>query len=205
MSDQTPSTFKRDCFFLTSGLLIGFCLKKAYSKLFAKKSVDYNTIKRAYQNIQPSTKPNTPQIDTKSTNYKETVTEQLTRNCQYFGPKGLQKIQNANIIVVGVGGVGSHVAAQLIRAGVGRVKVIDFDLVTLSSLNRHAFAVRRDVGISKVECIRNYARDIFPHVQIDVENKLFAKKNADELISFGTNDQGEDVKIGNPCNPRLRN
>jgi tRNA A37 threonylcarbamoyladenosine dehydratase len=153
-------------------------------------------MKSKLEDIQP-TKSKSPKINTESENYIETVKEQLARNEQYFGENSLKKIKNSKIIVVGVGGVGSHVAAQLIRAGVGHVKVIDFDLVTLSSLNRHAFAVRKDVGISKVQCIANYASEILPHVKVDVENKMFSAQNADELISFGEDENGEKVKIGN--------
>jgi hypothetical protein len=58
-----------------------------------------------------------------------------------------QTIDNHNIY--------SHVASALGRSGVGHLRVIDFDRVTLSSLNRHAFALREDVGISKVKFFLN--------------------------------------------------
>lgn len=54
------------------------------------------------------------------------------------------------MIVFGVGGVGSHVVNMLARSGVGRIKIVDFDRVSLSGLNRHSFAMRHDVGHSKV-------------------------------------------------------
>jgi tRNA A37 threonylcarbamoyladenosine dehydratase len=53
------------------------------------------------------------------------------------------------VVVVGLGGVGSHAVNMLVRSGVARVRLIDFDQVTLSSLNRHALAAVRDVGQSK--------------------------------------------------------
>jgi len=53
------------------------------------------------------------------------------------------------VIVVGLGGVGSHAVNMLVRSGVARVRLIDFDQVTLSSLNRHAIAALGDVGQSK--------------------------------------------------------
>ena len=53
------------------------------------------------------------------------------------------------MIVVGLGGVGSHAVNMLVRSGVARVRLIDFDQVTLSSLNRHAIAALGDVGQSK--------------------------------------------------------
>jgi len=57
---------------------------------------------------------------------------------------------------------------MLARSGVGRIKIVDFDRVTLSSLNRHSFAMRQDVGHSKVQCIKDYVSNIFPHVKIDI-------------------------------------
>lgn len=49
-------------------------------------------------------------------------------------------------MIFGVGGVGSHVLSCLARSGVGEIAIIDFDQITLSSLNRHAFATREHVG-----------------------------------------------------------
>jgi tRNA A37 threonylcarbamoyladenosine dehydratase len=57
---------------------------------------------------------------------------------------------------------------MLARSGVGKIKIVDFDRVTLSSLNRHSFAMRQDVGYSKVQCIKDYVSNIFPHVKIDI-------------------------------------
>ena len=57
-------------------------------------------------------------------------------------------------MIIGVGGVGSHVANMLARSGVHHLIIVDFDQVTLSSLNRHACAVRDDVGLPKVQCLK---------------------------------------------------
>ena len=53
-------------------------------------------------------------------------------------------------MVAGLGGVGSHLVIALARSGVKKIRIIDFDRITLNSLNRHAFATRLDVGLSKV-------------------------------------------------------
>ena len=81
--------------------------------------------------------------------------EQLSRHELYFGTPGMETLRSARVCVVGLGGVGSHTAIMLARGGVGRLRLIDFDQVTLSSLNRHACATLQDVGISKVEAVRN--------------------------------------------------
>ena len=75
--------------------------------------------------------------------------EMLSRNALYFGDDGMDKITNASVLVIGLGGVGSHTAHMLARAGVQYLRLVDFDQVTLSSLNRHAVATLKDVGLPK--------------------------------------------------------
>jgi len=67
-------------------------------------------------------------------------------------------MEKSYVIIFGVGGVGSHVANMLARSGVQNIKIVDFDRVSLSSLNRHSFALRKDVGMSKVECLQKYIK-----------------------------------------------
>lgn len=62
-------------------------------------------------------------------------------------------------------GVGSHAAHLLLRSGVGRLRLVDFDQVTLSSLNRHAVATRDDVGIPKATCLQRHFKHIMPEVR----------------------------------------
>ena len=75
-------------------------------------------------------------------------------------------MQNSYVMVLGVGGVGSHVVNMLARSGVKKIKIVDFDRVSLSSLNRHSCAVRKDVGTAKVECLKNFINSILPHITI---------------------------------------
>lgn len=63
------------------------------------------------------------------------IREALARNYVYFGEEGMKSIRESFVIIVGLGGVGSAVATMLVRSGVGRVRLIDFDQVSLSSLN----------------------------------------------------------------------
>ena len=109
------------------------------------------------------------------------VKEQLSRNISFLGEKQTL-VQNGYIIVVGLGGVGSHAAHMLLRSGVGKIRLIDFDQVTLSSLNRHAVANRDDVGISKVECMKKHLLEILPSAQIDAISEMFSKDSAQRLL-----------------------
>ena len=95
------------------------------------------------------------------------ILEQLARNKVFLTPNGLAKLRKAFVIVVGCGGVGSHATAALARSGCGRLRLIDFDQVTLSSLNRHATAVLSDVGTPKVFCIERTLKQISKNVRIE--------------------------------------
>ncbi|KAL2003865.1 hypothetical protein VTN02DRAFT_1887 [Thermoascus thermophilus] len=125
---------------------------------------------------------------------EDLILEQLARNRVFLGDEGLAKLRNSFVIVVGVGGVGSHAVAALARSGVSKIRIIDFDQVSLSSLNRHAVATLADVGTPKVHCIRKRLQQIAPWVKFDCRNELFAKAAADRLLEPWTLDGGEGAQ-----------
>ncbi|PIL28975.1 hypothetical protein GSI_09022 [Ganoderma sinense ZZ0214-1] len=67
---------------------------------------------------------------------EELVREQLARNYAFFGDEGMARIRESTVVIVGCGGVGSWAAVMLARSGVKKLRLVDFDQVTLSSLNR---------------------------------------------------------------------
>src|SRR4051794_41060453 len=127
--------------------------------------------------------PSFANLSNKTCLYPDLILEQLARNRVFLGDEGLAKLRSSFVVVVGCGGVGSHAAASLARSGVSKIRLVDFDQVTLSSLNRHALATLADVGTSKVHCIRRRLEQIAPWVTFDCRNELFGKSAADDLIS----------------------
>ncbi|KAJ3261363.1 hypothetical protein HK103_005971 [Boothiomyces macroporosus] len=119
----------------------------------------------------------------KEEEYQELMDEQLSRNIAFLGKEGVDKVRKSFVIVVGLGGVGSHAAHLLVRSGVEHVRFIDFDQVTLSSLNRHAVATRKDVGIPKVIAMKNHLLQIVPHCNIEAKVELFELAKAKELLA----------------------
>ncbi|TDH64989.1 hypothetical protein CCR75_000202 [Bremia lactucae] len=113
---------------------------------------------------------------------QELLKEQMSRVASYFGPEGFEKIKNAFVLVVGLGGVGSHAAHMLARSGVGKMRLIDFDNVTLSSLNRHAVATRSDVGLPKVVVMKRHLLEVVPDCRIEDMAVMFEADSADELL-----------------------
>jgi tRNA threonylcarbamoyladenosine dehydratase len=66
---------------------------------------------------------------------------------------------------------------MLVRSGVSKVRIIDLDQVSISSLNRHAFALREDVGRSKVEITKKYLLKVLPHCIIETKESYLNKEN----------------------------
>ncbi|KAJ3494085.1 hypothetical protein NLG97_g4304 [Lecanicillium saksenae] len=113
---------------------------------------------------------------------EELILEQLARNQVFLTPEGLDKLRSSFVVVVGCGGVGSHCTASLARSGVSKIRLIDFDQVTLSSLNRHAVATLADVGTSKVHCLQRRLMAITPWTQFDLRQQKFDGDVAAELL-----------------------
>lgn len=107
------------------------------------------------------------------------ILEQLARNRVFLTDVGLEKLRNSFVIVVGCGGVGSHTTAALARSGVSKLRLIDFDQVSLSSLNRHAVATLADVGTPKVLCLKKRLEQVAPWLSFDCRNELFSKAVAE--------------------------
>ncbi|WFD20547.1 hypothetical protein MCAP1_002794 [Malassezia caprae] len=126
--------------------------------------------------------PGVPQPHAPPTYDESLVREQLSRNYAFFGEEGMQHVRESFVIVVGAGGVGSWAALMLLRAGVGRLRLIDFDQVSLSSLNRHACATLADVGRPKVVCCQQFFAKIAPWAHVEACVRLFRAEDADELL-----------------------
>ena len=110
------------------------------------------------------------------------ITEQLTRTASFLGSDRFALLGDLFVIVVGLGGVGSHCTSALARSGVSKIRLIDFDQVTLSSLNRHAVATLTDVGTPKVECVPKRLQAVVPWVQWQIFNEIWKQDQAERLL-----------------------
>ncbi|EAQ89599.1 hypothetical protein CHGG_06218 [Chaetomium globosum CBS 148.51] len=120
----------------------------------------------------------------------ELILEQLARNRVFLSDAGLQKLRGAFVVVVGCGGVGSHACAALARSGVQRIRLVDFDQVTLSSLNRHAVATLADVGLPKVQCLQRRLVAVAPWVRFDLRLQKFERGVAAGVLEGWEGEEG---------------
>lgn len=117
------------------------------------------------------------------------IRQSLKNNVEFLGENTIEKLSNQYVVVVGAGGVGSWVVNSLVRSGCRKIRVVDFDQVSLSSLNRHSCAILNDVGTPKVECLRKHMREIAPWCEIDPINELWTLQNGERLtLGNGTPD-----------------
>ena len=122
---------------------------------------------------------------------EELIDEQLTRTSSFLTPEGLLKLRSTFVVIIGLGGVGSHCTAALARSGVSRIRLIDFDQVTLSSLNRHSVATLADVGTPKVHCMRRRLQAVVPWVRWECFNEIWSKDQASRLLGPSSEDDGK--------------
>lgn len=108
------------------------------------------------------------------------------------GEDGIEKLKNSDIIVFGIGGVGSYVVESLVRSGVGNIMMVDFDEVSESNINRQLHALYSTVGKSKAEVMRDRILDINPECNVDVKKELLFE-NVEEIFNGRKYDYAVDA------------
>ena len=100
-----------------------------------------------------------------------------------FKAEGLQKLQNANVLVVVLGGVGSFAAEFLARAGVGNMTIVDGDVVDITNINRQLPALHSTVGQPKVTVVGDRLMDINPALNLTRVQEFLSPERALEIVS----------------------
>lgn len=90
------------------------------------------------------------------------MTSDFTRTIDLIGRPAFEKLQNSSVCVFGCGGVGSYVVEALARSGVGRITIVDNDVVDRSNINRQLIALNSTVGMPKAQAAAERVADINP-------------------------------------------
>jgi sulfur-carrier protein adenylyltransferase/sulfurtransferase len=99
------------------------------------------------------------------------------------GLAGQRKLKAASVLLVGTGGLGSPVALYLAAAGIGRIGLVDYDVVDCSNLQRQVIHGTAQLGKLKVESARQRMLDLNPNIQVDAYNEVFSSENAERIAS----------------------
>src|SRR4051795_8415345 len=98
------------------------------------------------------------------------------------GMEGQLKLKQAKVLMVGAGGLGAPLGLYLAAAGVGRIGLVDFDVVDFTNLQRQVIHGTKDVGRKKLDSAAETMLDINPHIQIDRHEVALTSENALDII-----------------------
>lgn len=99
-----------------------------------------------------------------------------------IGEKGQIKLQDAEVIVIGCGGLGGSVAVHLAASGIGHIHLIDYDEIAISNLHRQVFYKLSDVGEKKSKTLAAYLKEISPFVRVSWEDQPIRKSTIDTQL-----------------------
>ena len=107
---------------------------------------------------------------------------EFSRTERLIGEEGLRKLRRTCIMVLGVGGVGSHCIEALARSGVGRLILVDNDKVSLTNINRQSIAYHSTIGRYKTEVMKERIADICPETQVSTYETFILPENLEEIL-----------------------
>ena len=103
-----------------------------------------------------------------------------------YGKTALQNFQQAHVLVIGVGGVGSWVAEALARNAIAKITLVDMDVVAESNINRQLPALSSTLGRNKIDVMAERIKDINPECEIITIDDFVTKENIEDIISSDT-------------------
>jgi sulfur-carrier protein adenylyltransferase/sulfurtransferase len=137
--------------------------------------------------IIPSIAGGAPTVEARTKDSTELSKDEIARYSRHLimpevGMDGQRKLKAASILLIGAGGLGSPLGLYLAAAGVGRLGLVDFDVVDFSNLQRQVLHGTKDVGRLKLDSARDRLNDINPHVHIETYETALRSDNALGII-----------------------
>ncbi len=100
-----------------------------------------------------------------------------------FGMDGQRRLKASSVLIIGTGGLGSPLALYLAAAGIGRIGLVDYDVVDETNLQRQIVHGQSSIGVTKVDSAERRLRDLNPFLQIDKYNVPLTSENALEILA----------------------
>ena len=99
-----------------------------------------------------------------------------------IGFASLEKIKQKRVLVLGIGGVGGYVAEALVRSGISKIVIVDYDIVDITNINRQIIALNSTLGKKKVDVLEQRLKDINPELEIKTFDLFFDSKTKDKIL-----------------------
>ncbi|MBE5779674.1 MAG: tRNA threonylcarbamoyladenosine dehydratase [Clostridiales bacterium] len=113
----------------------------------------------------------------------ETITrsQRLARSALLLESAQLQRLEEAHVMLLGLGGVGSYAAEAMARSGVGKMTIVDCDDVAVSNLNRQLPALASTIGMQKTAVVAQRLRDAAPDMELNIVDQFYLPENPVEI------------------------
>jgi len=109
--------------------------------------------------------------------------EWLQRTELLVKEEGIKRLQSANILIVGLGGVGSFATEFLVRAGIGNLTIVDGDTVDITNINRQLPALNSTIGKNKTDVVAERILDINPEINLKKINEFLEPERMEEILT----------------------
>ncbi len=110
------------------------------------------------------------------------MVHEFSRTEMMIGTEKFVKLKNATVMVLGVGGVGSHCIEALARGGVGKLILVDHDKVSLTNINRQSIAYHSSIGAYKTKVMKDRIQDICPQTEVVTYESFVLPENMEEIF-----------------------
>jgi len=112
-----------------------------------------------------------------------------------IGTEKNRKLQDSFIVIIGIGAVGGYAMEAIARSGVGNIRLVDFDTIEESNINRQLLAITSTIGKNKVETAAKRVKEINPDCNIEPLNRFFHIDSADKILGEGFGKNRPDLII----------
>ena len=110
------------------------------------------------------------------------MNQTFARFSMLVGDDGIEILKNSNVIVFGIGGVGSYIVESFARSGVGNITMVDFDEISESNINRQLHSLHSTIGQSKIEVMKDRVLDINPECNVKLIKEMVID-NVSEVLN----------------------
>jgi tRNA A37 threonylcarbamoyladenosine dehydratase len=111
------------------------------------------------------------------------INDQFTRTSILLGEEGVAKLAGKHVLIAGVGGVGGYAVEAIVRAGIGKVTIIDNDVVDVTNINRQLITNLNNVGKPKVSEFEKRIIEINPKINLIAKQVFIDNDNLEELLA----------------------
>ena len=111
------------------------------------------------------------------------MVHEFSRTELMIGKEAFARVQDATVMVLGVGGVGSHCIEALARGGVGKLILVDHDKVSLTNINRQSIAYHSSIGAHKTKVMKDRIQDICPQTKVVTYETFVLPENMEEIFA----------------------